>query len=62
MKSAIDIVRKDLASDPKPLHKRGDGKHHFPSIYRPELDVSPELEDISKYQQYIGVLRWACEL
>ncbi|GFH49008.1 pol protein [Chaetoceros tenuissimus] len=42
--------------------ERGDGKHPFPSSYRPELDTSPELEDISKYQQYIGVLRWACEL
>ncbi|GFH48949.1 hypothetical protein CTEN210_05425 [Chaetoceros tenuissimus] len=42
--------------------RRGDGKRPFPSSYRPELDTSPELEDISKYQQYIGVLRWACEL
>ena len=62
IKAAIDIVRKDIASDPKPLHKRGDGKRPFPATYRPELDTSPELEDITKYQQYIGVLRWACEL
>ena len=62
VRSAIDIVKKDLSSDPIPLHRRGDGKRPFPSSYRPELDTSPELEDISKYQQYIGVLRWACEL
>ncbi|GFH62125.1 hypothetical protein CTEN210_18601 [Chaetoceros tenuissimus] len=62
VRSAIEIVKKDLSSDPIPLHRRGDGKHPFPSSYRPELDTSPELEDISKYQQYIGVLRWACEL
>jgi hypothetical protein len=56
VRSAIEIVKKDLSSDPIPLHKRGDGKCPFPSSYRPELDMSPELEDISKYQQYIGVL------
>ena len=56
VRSAIDIVKKDLSSDPIPLHRRGDGKRPFPSSYRHELDTSPELEDISKYQQYIGVL------
>jgi hypothetical protein len=35
-----------------------------PAGYRPEVDVSPELDDemANRYQQLIGVLRWACEL
>ena len=34
------------------------------STYKPELDDSPLLEPdmISRYQQLIGILRWACEL
>ena len=36
----------------------------IPTDYRPELDVSPELDDqmASRYQQLIGVLRWMCEI
>ena len=36
----------------------------FPSGWKPELDVTPELkdEDVSFYQQQIGVLRWMVEL
>ena len=54
------------------LRKRGDGQWSLPakaetpiqSTYRPELDVSPELdaEDASYYQSLIGVLRWIVEL
>ena len=34
------------------------------SSYCPEMDVTPELdaESMNRYQQYIGVLRWAIEL
>ena len=36
----------------------------FPSKWKPELDVTPELkpEDVSYYQQQVGVLRWCVEL
>ena len=36
----------------------------FPSKWKPELDVTPELipVDASFYQQQIGVLRWCVEL
>ena len=36
----------------------------FPSNWKPELDVTPELrdDDASFYQQQIGVLRWLVEL
>ena len=36
----------------------------FPSKWKPELDTTPELgpEEVSFYQQQIGVLRWCVEL
>ena len=36
----------------------------IPTDYRPELDVSRELDEqmASRYQQLIGVLRWMCEI
>ncbi len=36
----------------------------FPSKWKPELDVTPELRDVDAnyYQQQIGVLRWLVEL
>ena len=36
----------------------------LPSNYHPELDTSEmlEAEDATTYQEYIGMLRWACEL
>ena len=39
-------------------------KTPFPSSYKPELDVTEELDDamISRFQQLIGILRWAMEL
>jgi hypothetical protein len=39
-------------------------KAPFPRDYRPELDVTPELDDTdgSYYQSQIGVLRWMVEL
>ncbi|GFH59476.1 hypothetical protein CTEN210_15952 [Chaetoceros tenuissimus] len=58
----IDIVKKDLATDAIPLHKRGDGKLPFPSSYIPEIDVTPELSKYKQYKQYICVLCWACKL
>ena len=39
-------------------------KTPFPSDYKPELDVTNELDaaGISRYRQLIGILRWAVEL
>jgi hypothetical protein len=36
----------------------------LPASYRPELDISPELDvaDANYYQSVIGILRWAVEL
>lgn len=40
------------------------GSAPIPTDYRPELDVSPELDDqmALQYQQLIGVLRWICRI
>jgi hypothetical protein len=39
-------------------------KTPLPSGYKPELDITEELDDnmISRYRQLIGILRWAVEL
>ena len=44
-----------------PLHK---AKAPWPSNYRPEMDITPELEpqQASYYQSLIGILRWIVEL
>ena len=44
-----------------PLHKT---KSPWPSNYRPEMDITPELtpQQASYYQSLIGVLRWIVEL
>jgi hypothetical protein len=39
-------------------------RNPFPSGYKPELDVTPELNDElgSRFLQLIGILRWAIDL
>ena len=64
-KSAIQNVEQMLKSDgASPLKVYGDCKRPYPSAYRPEIDVSEELDDenIQRFQELIGVLRWAVEL
>ena len=41
-----------------------DGHHPWPSLYRPELDVTNELDLklTNRFQQLIGVLIWSIEL
>jgi hypothetical protein len=43
---------------------KGTAKTPLPSNYRPELDVSDELNNdlASRYSQLIGILRWMVEL
>ena len=66
--SASQYIQSAVRNVEEYLKKRGDGRWSLPtksetpirSTYRPELDVSPELdaEDASYYQSLIGVLRW----
>ena len=62
IQNAVANVEKKLASNGKTLPGRGSAP--WPSNYRPETDVSPELdaENASYFQSLIGVLRWIVEL
>ena len=42
----------------------GTGLRPYPANYRPEIDVTPTLDEegTTKFQQLIGILRWAIEL
>jgi hypothetical protein len=64
LKGAIENVNNMLHDAGTALKNCGDGKRPFPSSYRPEIDTTPELGDElgNRFQQLIGVLRWAIEL
>lgn len=63
--AAVDIVKDLLKEDGRDL-KSGPRKHKgpLPPQYKPELDVTDECdaEHTSRFQQLIGILRWAIEL
>ena len=64
VRNSVGIV-KDLLAEDKLLLKVGKtAERPMPKTYRPELDISPELNPqmASRYQQLIGILRWAVEL
>ena len=62
LKEVIKMVKEMCKKD----DRRWKRKRHnpFPKDYRPEMDTSDELDDkhASRYQQLIGILRWATEL
>jgi Reverse transcriptase (RNA-dependent DNA polymerase) len=65
VKSSIQTVNDLLREDGHELRTgKRQGKTPLPSGYRPETDVSAELdsEQASRYWQLIGILRWAIEL
>ena len=67
MTNAIANLEKTLERDgaqPLKVFGKKSGERPFPANYRPELDVSPTLDDelSNRYLQMIGVLRWAIEL
>lgn len=65
VKNAIDTVERLLAEDGRTL-KSGARKHKgpLPPDYKPELDTTEECnaDMTSRFQQLIGILRWAVEL
>ena len=66
VKNAVETVKTLLAEDGMEL-KSGPRKQHkgpLPPTYKPELDVTKECdaEHVSRFQQLIGILRWAVEL
>ena len=64
VKNSVRIVKEMLSKDGKGLPGGRAAKRPMANKYRPEVDVSPELnaELTSRYQQLIGMLRWAVEL
>ena len=62
VKSAIENVEQTLQKSSQKLPSKC--KTPLSSSYQPELDTSPELkeEGLQRYQELIGVLRWAVEL
>ena len=65
VRAAVDTIKRLLAEDGRDL-KSGKRPHKgpLPPGYKPELDVTDECcaEHVSRYQQLIGILRWAVEL
>jgi hypothetical protein len=64
LKGSIENVNNMLQDSNSALKLCGDGKRPYPSSYRPELDITSELNDElgNRFQQLIGVLRWSIEL
>jgi hypothetical protein len=62
IKNSVKKLKNTLAS--KGLKLRGKAERPMLQDYRPEIDVSPELspEMTNRFQQLIGILRWASEL
>jgi len=63
VKESVKNLKMMLNKDGRTL-PGGRWESPLPANYRPELDVTPELDPdlASRYQQLIGVLRWMCEI
>jgi len=59
---AVKEVESELAKEG--LKLRGRAQRPFDQGYKPEMDITPELDadGISKYQGYMGIFRWMLEL
>jgi len=64
VKNSVKVVENLLVEDGTGLHLKTTARSPFPSGYRPELDVTKELDETmaSRFMQLIGILRWAIEL
>ena len=67
VKNAVATVEKMLKDDGRELKTNWKSRKHrgpMPHTYRPELDTTEECDArlVSRYQQIIGILRWAVEL
>ena len=64
VENAIKTVEGLLLEDGEGYVLKTQAKNPLPQGYRPELDVTPELDSdlASRYMQLIGILRWAVEL
>jgi hypothetical protein len=64
VKNSVKVVEALLREDDPDAKLKSTAKNPFPSGYKPELDVTPELNDhlTSRYLQLMGILRWVIEL
>ncbi|KAG7370061.1 reverse transcriptase RNA-dependent DNA polymerase [Nitzschia inconspicua] len=64
VKNSIRVVEDLLKEDGQGYVLKRNCKSPLPLGYKPELDISPELgpQLLSRFQQLIGILRWAIEL
>jgi hypothetical protein len=64
VKNSIMVVEALLREDDPDAKLKLTARNSFPSGYKPELDVTPEVNDhlTSRYLQLMGILRWAIEL
>lgn len=64
VKNAVSTVENLLIEDGDNFHLKTTAREPLPVTYKPELDISPELNDplTSRFRQLIGILRWAVEL
>ena len=64
LKNSIKTVKEMLKADGIQFPGGKRAERPYPKSYKPELDTTPELRDdlFSRYQQLIGILRWAVEL
>jgi hypothetical protein len=64
VKNSVKVVEALLREDDPDAKLKSTAKNPFPSGYKPELDVTAELNDhrTSRYVQLMGILRWAIEL
>jgi hypothetical protein len=64
VKNAVKVVEALIAECNPEAKLKTTARNPFPSGYKPELDVKPELNDElgSRFLQLIGILRWAIEL
>ena len=64
LSNAIRQIQEGLTQKDLKLKQFGTGLRPYPASYRPEMDVTPTLDEegTTKFQQLIGILRWAIEL
>jgi hypothetical protein len=64
VKNAVKVVESLIAEDNPEVKLKTTARNPFPSGYKPELDVTTELNDElgSRFLQLIGILRWAIKL
>ena len=64
VRRSIETVEGLLKEDRDGYHLKSTAREPVPLSYKPELDVSPELDPklASRYHQMVGILRWAVEL